>query len=398
MKGPGWAEVAAFEESELALKPLGVCWQLAAATPVAGSTALAALLCCPAFLETYSQHRHTRTPCSTTAEASASGDVVAAATQQQAQASHPPNKGLPQLSTAAVPGTGHETPSHSAPYTGSPAAAAGRSDPSSAGRRDRSEASMQLPTAGPISSNPAPSSSSSTAAGSSSPVQSVLILGASGGVGSFAVLLAKRLFGIPLVLATCSARNAEYVRNLGADVVIDYTSQDVAAAALQSLQQHRQLQPSSNSNSGSSGGHSSTGLDLVIDNVGGRGHMQLACRLLRPSTGLYVTSVPLSNPNSSSFSSVLSFFVHLGARKLLHRIAPGIFPNVAFNGASPDGARLQQLVDFLAAADGVVQASNAEQCLVHLTEFDLSETGAALAVLQTKRVVGKLVLKVNAQL
>lgn len=53
-------------------------------------------------------------------------------------------------------------------------------------------------------------------------------------------------------------------------------------------------------------------------------------------------------------------------------------------------------MDFLAAADGPVHSSNAEQCPVRLIKFDLSETGAALAVLQSKRVVQKLVVKVNA--
>jgi NADPH:quinone reductase-like Zn-dependent oxidoreductase len=221
-------------------------------------------------------------------------------------------------------------------------------------------------------------------------------------VGSFAVLLAKHLFRIPLVLATCSARNAQYVRNLGADGVIDYTSQDVAAAVLQYLQERQQQQPGSNSSSGSSSARthasSSRSLDLVIDNVGGIDHMRMACKLLTPSSGLYVTSVPLSNPNTSSLLSVLSFFVHLSARKLLHFLAPGSYPNVAFNGASADGHMLQQLVDWLAAAEAVVHGSSAGQCVVRLSEFDLQDTGAALTAVQSKRVVGKVVVQVNPEL
>jgi len=50
--------------------------------------------------------------------------------------------------------------------------------------------------------------------------QSVLIHAAAGGVGSFAVQLAH--WNGARVLATASASNAEYVRSLGADVVIDY--------------------------------------------------------------------------------------------------------------------------------------------------------------------------------
>ncbi len=92
------------------------------------------------------------------------------------------------------------------------------------------------------------------------PGQHVLLNGASGGVGTFAIQLAKH-FGA-VVTAVCSGRNAAFVRELGADHVIDYTKEDFVAA------EHR--------------------YDLVLDLVGNRTLAE--CRRVLKREGMYISS------------------------------------------------------------------------------------------------------------
>jgi NADPH:quinone reductase-like Zn-dependent oxidoreductase len=67
-------------------------------------------------------------------------------------------------------------------------------------------------------------------AGRLKPGQRVLVIGASGGVGSYSVQVARAL-GASHVTGVCSTRNVDLVRSMGADAVIDYTRGDVTNGA-----------------------------------------------------------------------------------------------------------------------------------------------------------------------
>ncbi|SGY31940.1 BQ5605_C002g01283 [Microbotryum silenes-dioicae] len=64
---------------------------------------------------------------------------------------------------------------------------------------------------------------------------SIVVLGGSSGVGIYAIQYAKSELGAPKIVATCSGKNAEFVRSLGANHVIDYISESI----LEGLLKHR---------------------------------------------------------------------------------------------------------------------------------------------------------------
>jgi len=90
----------------------------------------------------------------------------------------------------------------------------------------------------------------------------VLINGASGGVGSFAVQIAKR-FGAE-VTAVTSRRNLEFVKGLGADRVIDYTTEDFT--------------------------RSDSSFDIIFDPVASRSFTECKPRL--SPRGVYISTLP----------------------------------------------------------------------------------------------------------
>src|SRR3954447_9572655 len=104
------------------------------------------------------------------------------------------------------------------------------------------------------------------------PGQKVLVHAGSGGLGSTVIQLAKHLGAT--VATTASAKNAELVRDLGADVVIDYRTEDFAEVL--------------------------SGYDLVLDSLGGE-NLERSLTVLKPGG----KAIGISGPPDPSFAQQL---------------------------------------------------------------------------------------------
>ncbi len=131
-------------------------------------------------------------------------------------------------------------------------------------------------------------------AGRVQPHQQVLVIGASGGVGTFAVQIAKASGAA--VTGVCSTTNTDLVRSIGADHVIDYTLEDFA--------QHGRR------------------YDVIIDLVGNRSLADLRRVLMRRGTLVLVGGTGgrwFKGKHRFLGALVLSPFVRHRLRPLVHR-------------------------------------------------------------------------------
>ena len=187
------------------------------------------------------------------------------------------------------------------------------------------------------------------------PGQKVLIHAGAGGVGSIAIQLAKHLGAT--VATTASSSNAGFVRDLGADVVIDYRTQDFEQLL--------------------------SGYDLVLDSLGGE-NLQKSLRILRPGGKAIGISGPPDpvfarkaglNPVLRLAITGLSSKIRRQARKL------GVSYEFLFMRASGDQLRqISALVD-----DGVMRPTVGKV-------FAFAQTPQALQSLASGGIRGKAVL------
>jgi NADPH:quinone reductase len=178
--------------------------------------------------------------------------------------------------------------------------------------------------------------------------QSILIHGASGGLGSFAVTLASAA-GLR-VAATCRAANADYVRELGAEVAIDYTADDVIAAT-------RRWSP--------------RGVDIAIDSFSGGKQSELL-DTLAPGGRLVVIATVTEDGDIASLTTGAQT---RGLSAHFFVMNPGTM--------GEDLAALAKLVD------------HHQMKMPAITTYPLDKAADALAALQVGKVRGKLVIQIS---
>lgn len=181
------------------------------------------------------------------------------------------------------------------------------------------------------------------------PGQKVLINGASGGVGTFAVQIAKSLGAE--VTGVCSTKNVELVRSLGADHVVDYTREDFTRGGQQ--------------------------YDLIFDTVGNRSALENR-RALKPN-GTYI-GIGGGEPSDQGFLGTLS-----GALEEL-ALSKVVSQKLMFFLADINQKDLAVLADLMRAGKVTPVIDR---------RYKLSETPAAVAYLEAGHARGKVVIAID---
>jgi NADPH:quinone reductase-like Zn-dependent oxidoreductase len=178
------------------------------------------------------------------------------------------------------------------------------------------------------------------------PGQKVLINGASGGVGTFAVQVAKALGAE--VTGVCSTRNIDLARSLGADHVIDYTHEDFT--------------------------RSDERYDLMFDIAGGRSWSECR-RVLNPQATFVIVGAPKGNRMVGPLSHIVK--LRLAALRSSQKV---VFFIAKFNKA--DLVVLRELLE----AGQVTPVID--------RRYELSETADAFRYLGEGHARGKVVITV----
>ena len=190
------------------------------------------------------------------------------------------------------------------------------------------------------------------------PGQKVFIQAGSGGVGTFAIQLAKHLGAE--VATTTSAQNVELVKSLGADVVIDYKTQDFEKLL--------------------------SGYDLVLNSQDTK-TLEKSLRILKPGGQL----ISISGPPDPEFAKDLrlNLFLKLVMRLLSREVrakAKSLGIRYSFLFMRAQGQQLSEITSLIES--GIIRP-------VIDKIFSFEKTADALAYVETGRAKGKVVITVG---
>jgi NADPH:quinone reductase-like Zn-dependent oxidoreductase len=188
--------------------------------------------------------------------------------------------------------------------------------------------------------------------------QKVFIQAGSGGVGTFAIQLAKHLGAI--VATTTSTANVDWVRRLGADIVIDYRKQDFESIL--------------------------HGYDVVLNSQDGK-TLEKSLRILKPGGQL----ISISGPPDPAFAADIGApgFVKLILRLLssgVRRRAKRLGVDYSFLFMKASGGQLREITPLIDA--GAIRP-------VVDKVFPFESTNEAMAYVEAGRAKGKVVIKVK---
>jgi NADPH:quinone reductase-like Zn-dependent oxidoreductase len=139
--------------------------------------------------------------------------------------------------------------------------------------------------------------------GKLSGTEKVVVIGASGGIGSLFVKVLRKLHPDLYIIGVCSTRNLEFVKSIGANDTIDYTKSSI--------------------------GDIDMDIDRVFDLIGGEKSYAKSFDILRQSKGKYITCVgPIEwiGDEMVSFGGKLLFVSTILWKSILNRL-PGKHPN-----------------------------------------------------------------------
>ncbi len=185
--------------------------------------------------------------------------------------------------------------------------------------------------------------------------KSIFIAGGSGGVGSFAIQLA-RFFGVETIITTSSAANHEFVRSLGATHVIDYKQEDVREQIMAITE--------------------GLGVEVSLDCVGGDNDILCASVLGFEGEMVELVRTTRATEYPGAFLQGLTF----------HQLSLG--------SGHVNGARgLQSIVEAGTSFSALLEAGNIK--VGNLKVIALEAAGEALLSIRQQRTVGKVVVKIN---